>query len=208
MKNEEVFWTDCQKWRERREVIEQLPSGDQGDSFRVRRVIDGRIASLKTIRAKTDPERRARFFREASAYDTFHVDGAPCLIESNAHRHDNSEFERYLATEFVEGPTPSSGVRLKTKPHKANPQSTPAKGSSVAAQLALNKEMREAITRAGYLIEQEQRLVPVVEKLGFKVTPNQRHQDGAPDKLVQTFLSKGAWRTAFRCNLDLMERTR
>ena len=32
--------------------------------------------------------------------------------------------------------------------------------------------------------------------------------NGAPDNLVRTFLSKGAWRTAFRRNLDLMERPR
>jgi len=35
--------------------------------------------------------------------------------------------------------------------------------------------MRDAITRSGYLLEQ--RLVPVIEKLGFKATPNERFRD-------------------------------
>lgn len=105
MKNDEVVWVDCPKWNDRWKVVENLPSGGQGESFRIRREIDGRIAFLKTIRAKTNPERRARFFREASAYDTFHIERVPRLIESNTHRHDNAEFEPYLATEFFEGPT-------------------------------------------------------------------------------------------------------
>lgn len=105
MKNDEVVWVDCPKWHDRWKVVANLPSGGQGESFRVRREIDGRIACLKTIRAKTDPERRARFFREASAYDTFHIERVPRLIESNTHRHDNAEFEPYSATEFIEGPT-------------------------------------------------------------------------------------------------------
>lgn len=63
------------------------------------------MAFLKTIRARTDPERRARFFREANAYDTFRVAGVPDLIESNAHQHKDASFEPYIATRFIEGPT-------------------------------------------------------------------------------------------------------
>ena len=50
-------------------------------------------------------ERRARFFREASAYDTICVPGIPSLIESNAHHWKNSGVEPYIATEFIEGPS-------------------------------------------------------------------------------------------------------
>jgi hypothetical protein len=39
----------------------------------------------------------------------------------------------------------------------------------------LSKGMREAIQRSGYLVEQ--RLVPLVERFGFKATPNQRFRD-------------------------------
>src|SRR5260221_155279 len=100
-----MVWVDCPKWSERWTCVKKLPSGGQGDAFRVRRATDGKDAFLKTIRAKTDRERRARFFREASAYDTFHIQVIPGLIESNAHQHENAEFEPYLATEFIEGPT-------------------------------------------------------------------------------------------------------
>ena len=57
--------------------------------------------------------------------------------------------------------------------------------------------MREAITRAGYLMEQ--RLVPVVEKLGFKVTPNQRYQDPVGGKLLELDLfAIGGWQIGKR----------
>ena len=113
-------WVDIKKWHERWEEIEKLPGGSQGDSFRVRRKTDGREAFLKAIKAKKDPERRARFFREASAYDTFSINGIPRLIESNAHQHKDKGFEPYIVTDFVEGPTlrkwrqEQSHVDLKT----------------------------------------------------------------------------------------------
>ena len=57
------------------------------------------------IRAKRNSERRARFFREATAYDTIRVAGIPSLIESNAHQWENARVEPYIATEFIQGPT-------------------------------------------------------------------------------------------------------
>lgn len=60
---------------------------------------------MKAIKAKRNAERRARFFREASAYDTIRVQGIPGLIESNAHHWENSGVEPYIASEFIEGPT-------------------------------------------------------------------------------------------------------
>jgi len=57
--------------------------------------------------------------------------------------------------------------------------------------------MREAITRAGYLMEQ--RLVPVVEKAGFKVTPNQRYQDPASGKAFELdLIAMGGWQIGKR----------
>ncbi len=105
MSNGKVTWVDCAKWRERWDVVENLPGGGQGVAFRARRKIDDRIAFLKAIKAKNDPERRARFFREANAYDTFRVEGVPLLIESNAQLHKDVEIEPYIATEFINGPT-------------------------------------------------------------------------------------------------------
>lgn len=72
--------------------MENLVGGGQGDAFRARRTADGWDGFLKVLKARTVPERRSRFFREASAYDTFAVDGIPRLIESNAHRHGDLAF--------------------------------------------------------------------------------------------------------------------
>ncbi|MEG3155135.1 serine/threonine protein kinase [Sphingomonas sp. RB1R13] len=98
-------WIDASGWKMRWETIDKLPGGGQGDAFRARRLVDGQLGFLKTIKSRKDPERRARFFREASAYDSFGVDGIPRLIESNAHRHADASIIPYLVTEFVEGPT-------------------------------------------------------------------------------------------------------
>ena len=105
MNNDEDTWVECASWPERWEVIAKLPGGGQGEAFRARRKIDSREAFLKVIKTKTDPERRARFFREANAYDTFRVGGVPHLIESNAHRHRDAEVEPYIAIGFIKGPT-------------------------------------------------------------------------------------------------------
>ena len=98
-------WVDCAKWRERWEVIKQLSGGGQGHAFKVRRKGNGQEAFLKTIKAKNDPERRARFFREATAYDTVRISGVPHLLESNAHRHSDVQTEPYIVTDFITGPT-------------------------------------------------------------------------------------------------------
>ena len=105
MNDDEETWVECARWPERWEVIAKLPGGGQGEAFQARRKIDGREAFLKAIKAKTDPERRARFFREANAYDTFRVGGVPHLIESSAHRHKDAAIEPYIAIDFIMGPT-------------------------------------------------------------------------------------------------------
>lgn len=113
-------WVNAAQWLDRWEKLETLTGGGQGDAFRARRVTDQKIGFLKTIKSKNDPERRARFFREASAYDTFLVDGIPRLIESNAHLHADTAFAPFVVTEFVEGPTlrtwreAQGGVSLET----------------------------------------------------------------------------------------------
>ena len=98
-------WVAIPRWRERWEVIEQLPGGGQGHAYRARRRLDGLEALLKVIKANDLVERRARFFREATAYDTCRVEGIPRLVESNAHLHADADFEMYLARDFVAGPT-------------------------------------------------------------------------------------------------------
>lgn len=98
-------WIDAPRWRDRWSIVENLVGGGQGDAFRAVRTVGGEGGFLKVLKAKTVPERRSRFFREASAYDSFVIDGIPRLIESNAHRHGDLAFEPYIVTEFVTGPT-------------------------------------------------------------------------------------------------------
>jgi eukaryotic-like serine/threonine-protein kinase len=73
-------WVDDQTWKTRWEKIEELDGGGQGEAYRARRRSDGKIGFLKIIKSKNVADRRARFFREATAYDSFGVDGIPRLI--------------------------------------------------------------------------------------------------------------------------------
>ena len=98
-------WVNQARWRGRWVAVERLRSGGQGDAWRVRRKGDGREGFLKVIREKRKPERRARFSKEATEYATVAVRGIPRLIESNAHRWQNTGVEPYMVTEFIEGPT-------------------------------------------------------------------------------------------------------
>ncbi len=98
-------WVTAVRWQDRWEILETLPGGGQGEAFRARHISSGQVGFLKTIKSPKDAERRARFFREASAYDTFGVDGVPRLLESNAHRHEDMSVRPYIVTQFIEGPT-------------------------------------------------------------------------------------------------------
>ena len=105
MTGQTEIWMNQMRWRDRWAVVERLPGGGQGNVWRVRRKGDDQEGFLKAIRAKRDPERRARFSREANAYATITVRGIPRLIESNAHWWENAAVEPYMVTEFIEGPT-------------------------------------------------------------------------------------------------------
>ena len=98
-------WVDQKLWSENWESVQEYPGGGQGETKRVRRKSEGQVGFLKVIKRKNDPERRGRFFREATAYDTMESWGIPRLVESNAHLHKNSEAVPYIVTEFIEGPT-------------------------------------------------------------------------------------------------------
>ena len=99
------IWVSQARWRDGWVVVEKLQGGGQGNAWRVRRKLDDRDGFLKAIKDKRDPERRARFSREANAYGTVTARGIPRLIESNAHRWEEVEAEPYIVTDFIEGPT-------------------------------------------------------------------------------------------------------
>lgn len=98
-------WVDDRTWRTRWEKLDELDGGGQGEAYRARRLTDGKIGFLKIIKSKNVAERRTRFFREATAYDSFGIDCIPRLIESNAHRHADDSFTPFIVTEFIEGTT-------------------------------------------------------------------------------------------------------
>ena len=105
MTDSQSIWTDRTRWADGWTTEKTLEGGAQGRAWRARRNCDGRVAFLKEIKQTRDSERRARFFREATAYDTIKAPGIPRLIESNAHRWETPEVTPYIATEFIEGPT-------------------------------------------------------------------------------------------------------
>ena len=105
MTDEPKIWVEHRRWSESWTSLQDLPGGGQGHARKARRKRDGRTAFVKAIKAKKNSERRARFFREASAYNTIRAPGIPGLIESNAHQWENAGVESYIATEFIEGPT-------------------------------------------------------------------------------------------------------
>ena len=102
---EHSSWVNESRWRDRFDLQEALPGGGQGEAYRALRKSDQTPAFVKVIKSAKDPERRARFFREATAYDSFEIASIPHLIESNAHLHKDLGAQLYIATTFIEGPT-------------------------------------------------------------------------------------------------------
>jgi serine/threonine-protein kinase len=83
----------------------RIGGGGQGEAWKVINKHDGNPAFLKIIKAKKDPERRARFFREASIYSSMESDGIPKLIESNTQEHRDLKTTPYIVTEYIKGNT-------------------------------------------------------------------------------------------------------
>ena len=98
-------WVDHKRWSDNWECIREISEGGQGIAMQACRKSDKQEGFLKVVRDPKNSERRKRFFREASAYDTMDSPGIPRLIESNAYRHDDSEVVPYIVTEFIDGPT-------------------------------------------------------------------------------------------------------
>ena len=105
MSEHQEIWVSQARWRDSWVVVRRIRGGGQGNAWQVRRKLDDRDGFLKAIKAKRNPERRARFSREANAYGTVKARGIPRLIESNAHRWEEAEVEPYIVTDFIEGST-------------------------------------------------------------------------------------------------------
>lgn len=96
-------WVNHTRWNLAWREISQIKGGGQASAKRAARLADGEQAFLKILNRNKDAERRARFFREATAYSIFSHWGMPRLIESNAHLHNEADPALYLATEWING---------------------------------------------------------------------------------------------------------
>ncbi len=104
------IWTDDKKWEQEWLAHEIVGQGGQGVTKRVENKKTGEIGCLKVLSKQNDMERRLRFSREASAYDTCNHFLIPTLLASNAHCHANTECKLFLVTEFIAGPTLSERI--------------------------------------------------------------------------------------------------
>lgn len=104
-------WENHIRWDEAWDTLNDLPGGGQGTAKLVRHRSGEPIAFLKLLSRQNDAERRARFFREATAYDTCKHTGIPRLIQSNAHLHDDVGRKLYIATEYIDGATLYEHIR-------------------------------------------------------------------------------------------------
>lgn len=103
-------WSDAKTWDVNWNTLEDLESGKQAAAKKVMHRHTGEVAFLKILNQQKDTERRGRFFREASAYETFRHPSIPKFIESNAHRHAESDTKVYLVIEHIAGSTLASTV--------------------------------------------------------------------------------------------------
>jgi serine/threonine protein kinase len=109
-------WANFRQWDEAWESVRDLPGGGQGSAKQVKSRADGYLGFLKVLNRQGDPERRSRFFREATAYDTFKHPGIPTLAESNSHFHDDLGYQLYIVTEYVDGATLSESIGQNGSP--------------------------------------------------------------------------------------------
>ncbi len=103
-------WTDAAMWDANWDTLEDLKSGKQAAAKKVMRRGTDEVAFLKILNKQDDVERRSRFFREASAYETFRHPNIPQFVESNAHRHAESGTKVYLVMEHIAGSTLASAI--------------------------------------------------------------------------------------------------
>lgn len=104
------LWTDDKQWKEEWEAVRDLGQGGQGATKLVRRKGTDEVGCLKVLSQQNDSERRQRFSREATAYDTFSHVHIPKLLRSNTHYHADLNWRMFIVTEFIPGPTLSEYV--------------------------------------------------------------------------------------------------
>ncbi|VBI73305.1 serine/threonine protein kinase [Burkholderia pseudomallei] len=98
-------WSSEQKWDVEWEFLDKIGRGGQGTTKKVVKKHAQEVACLKELNNQKDPERRARFLREATAYATCDHPGIPRLVQSNAHRYEDQVARLFILTDFIPGKT-------------------------------------------------------------------------------------------------------
>lgn len=99
------MFIDSISWKESWETLCDLNGGGQATAKKVKHKDSGIVAFLKILNKQDNLERRVRFFREATAYDSCNHPNIPSLIESNSQFHSDLNYKLYIAMEFVDGQT-------------------------------------------------------------------------------------------------------
>lgn len=98
------IWVEAHSAEERWQLLRKVGSGGQAHGYAGKALCQtGSCRFIKILREQTNPERRARMFREAAALSTYQHTRIPQLIESNAQKHMDNSFKLYLVTDFIEG---------------------------------------------------------------------------------------------------------
>ncbi len=96
-------------WEPAWEKIAPLDAGGQATTHEVRRRGAGTRGVLKLLNRQKDPERRARFHREAAALETLQLEGVPRVLDHNADKW-REEDKLFIVMEYIEGPTLAKAV--------------------------------------------------------------------------------------------------
>lgn len=88
-------------WKDKYEIKSKNIGGGQGDCFIVEDKETKEILFLKKLKNNSS-ERRSRFFRETTLFQSLNVDGIPRIIDSNVNNHKRDE-ELFYCSEFING---------------------------------------------------------------------------------------------------------
>lgn len=96
---------DSKNWEEGWSVVKNLRSGGKGHAKIVIRKekADNKKYFLKILKEQNRMVSRKRMYREVTCYELLEHPSIPELIESNAAKWENKEYDLYLVAEFIEG---------------------------------------------------------------------------------------------------------
>lgn len=90
-------------WKERYRIIKSGLGGGQSHGYIVEQHSDSKKFFLKELSDNVNSERRERFYRETSIYETLQIQGIPKLIETNASEFRNKDVNLFYVAQFIEG---------------------------------------------------------------------------------------------------------